>query len=100
MPMVETLVACALIIFSRQRPGKARVGYEETPQQKEQTMGSTADKVKGTTNEAIGKAKQGVGNAVDSDKMKSEGAMQEAKGHFQKGKGEVKETIKKAVDNA
>ena len=27
-------------------------------------MGSTADKVKGATNEAIGKAKQGVGEAV------------------------------------
>src|ERR1700682_812979 len=30
-------------------------------------MGATADKVKGTTNEAIGKAKQGVGEAGGSD---------------------------------
>ncbi len=32
-------------------------------------MGSTADKVKGATNEAIGKAKQGVGEAIGSDKL-------------------------------
>ena len=30
-------------------------------------MGSTADKVNGATNEAIGKAKQGIGEAVGSD---------------------------------
>jgi len=32
-------------------------------------MGSTADKVKGATNETIGKAKQGVGEAIGSDKL-------------------------------
>ena len=63
-------------------------------------MGSTADKVKGTANEVAGKAKQGVGNALGNDKMKGEGALQEAKGHFQKGKGEVKEAVKKVVDDA
>lgn len=36
-------------------------------------MGSTTDKVKGVANEAIGKAKQGVGEAVGSDKLKGEG---------------------------
>jgi hypothetical protein len=41
------------------------------------SMGSTADKVKGATNEAIGKAKQGVGEAVGSDKLQGEGAIQE-----------------------
>jgi len=40
-------------------------------------MGSTADKVKGATNEAIGKAKQGVGEAVGSDRLQGEGAIQE-----------------------
>ena len=40
-------------------------------------MGATADKIKGTTNEAIGKAKQGVGNLVGSDKLKTEGLAQE-----------------------
>jgi hypothetical protein len=37
-------------------------------------MGSTADKASGLANEAIGKAKQGVGNVVGSDKLKTEGA--------------------------
>ena len=37
-------------------------------------MGSTADKVKGAANEAIGKAKQGVGEAVGSDRLQGEGA--------------------------
>ena len=35
-------------------------------------MGSTADKVKGATNEAIGKAKQGIGEAVGSDRLQGE----------------------------
>jgi len=39
-------------------------------------MGSTADKVKGATNEAIGKAKQGVGEAVGSDRLQGEGVIQ------------------------
>lgn len=46
----------------------------------EKTMGSTTDKVKGAANEAIGKAKQKVGEAVGSDKLKVEGLVQEAKG--------------------
>ena len=37
-------------------------------------MGSTADKVAGAANEAIGKAKQGAGEAVGSDRLQSEGA--------------------------
>jgi uncharacterized protein YjbJ (UPF0337 family) len=63
-------------------------------------MGSTADKVKGTTNEAIGKAKQGVGEAVGSDKLQGEGAIQEVKGKGQKAMGDVKEATKHAVNNA
>ena len=61
-------------------------------------MSSNTDKMKGTTNEAIGKAKQGVGNAVGNDKMKGEGAMQEAKGDVQQAVGKTKDAIKKAVD--
>ena len=30
-------------------------------------MGATTDKIKGATNEAIGKAKQGIGEATGSD---------------------------------
>ena len=46
-------------------------------------MSSATDKAKGAANEAIGKAKQGVGKAVGSDRMKGEGALQEAKGDLQ-----------------
>jgi len=63
-------------------------------------MSSTTDKMKGAANEAIGKAKQGVGNAVDSDKLKAEGAIQETKGKMQHAVGTAKEAVKKAVDNA
>jgi uncharacterized protein YjbJ (UPF0337 family) len=63
-------------------------------------MGSTADKVKGATNEAIGKAKQGVGEAVGSDRLQGEGVIQEAKGHGQKALGDTKEAAKDAVNKA
>ena len=42
-------------------------------------MSSTTDKIKGTTNEAIGKAKQGLGEATGSDQLQGEGVTQEAK---------------------
>ena len=61
-------------------------------------MSSNTDKMKGSANEAIGKAKQGVGNAVGSNKMKGEGALQEAKGDVQQAVGKTKDAIKKAVD--
>ena len=43
-------------------------------------MGSMADKIKGNTNEAIGKAKQGLGRATGSEQLEGEGAIQEIKG--------------------
>jgi uncharacterized protein YjbJ (UPF0337 family) len=61
-------------------------------------MGATADKVKGATNEAIGKAKQGVGEAAGSDKMQGEGAIQEIKGKGQKAMGDAKEATKDAIN--
>ena len=63
-------------------------------------MGSTADKVKGATNEAIGKAKQGVGEAVGSDKLQGEGVIQEVKGKGQKAMGDAKDATKDAIDRA
>ena len=41
-------------------------------------MGAMEDKIKGTTNEAIGKAKQGIGEATGSDRLEGEGVIQEA----------------------
>jgi len=63
-------------------------------------MGSTADKVKGATNEAIGKAKQGAGEVIDSDRLQGEGAIQEVKGKGEKAVGDAKEATKDAVNKA
>lgn len=61
-------------------------------------MGSTADKIKGNTNEAVGKVKQGVGEATDNPRLKGEGQGQEIKGKAQQVKGEAKDTVKKGID--
>jgi uncharacterized protein YjbJ (UPF0337 family) len=63
-------------------------------------MGSTADKIKGATNEAVGKAKQGIGEAIGSEKLKGEGAVQEIKGKGQKAMGDAKEAAKDMADRA
>jgi uncharacterized protein YjbJ (UPF0337 family) len=52
------------------------------------------DKAAGVANEAIGKAKQGIGNAVGSDRMKADGATQELKGDAQKAAGDAKNATK------
>ena len=63
-------------------------------------MGATTDKVKGAANEAIGKAKQGVGEATGSDRLQGEGAVQEVKGKGQHALGDAKEAAKEAADRA
>ena len=63
-------------------------------------MGATADKIKGATNEAIGKAKQGIGEATGSDRLQGEGAVQEVKGKGQKAVGDAKEATKDAANKA
>jgi len=57
-------------------------------------MGSTADKIKGTANDAMGNIKQGVGKAVGSDKLQAEGLAQETKGDAQKALGNAKAAVK------
>jgi uncharacterized protein YjbJ (UPF0337 family) len=57
-------------------------------------MSGNTDKATGIANEAAGKIKQGIGKAVGSDKLLSEGAAQEAKGDAQKLKGDAKNAIK------
>jgi uncharacterized protein YjbJ (UPF0337 family) len=61
-------------------------------------MSATTDKIKGVTNEAIGKAKQGVGEAVGSDKLKGEGVIQEVKGKGQKAVGDAEQATKDAIN--
>jgi uncharacterized protein YjbJ (UPF0337 family) len=63
-------------------------------------MGATTDKVKGAANEAIGKAKQGVGKATGSDRLQGEGAVQEVKGKGQQTLGDAKDAAKDAINRA
>lgn len=63
-------------------------------------MSGTTDKIKGEANEAAGKIKQGVGRAVGSDKLKSEGVAQELKGDAQKAIGDAKNAVKDATNRA
>jgi uncharacterized protein YjbJ (UPF0337 family) len=63
-------------------------------------MGSTTDKIKGATNEAIGKAKQGLGEATGDERLEGEGAIQEVKGKGQKAMGDVKDAAKDAINRA
>src|ERR1700743_1207962 len=81
--------------FSPTRPCLARSSRIE-----EHVMGRTTDKIKGTANEAMGKAKQGVGEATGSDRLQGEGAVQEVKGKGQKAMGDAKEATKDAVNSA
>ncbi len=60
-------------------------------------MGSTTDKIKGATNEAIGKAKQGIGEATGSDRLQGEGAIQEVKGKGQQALGDAKDAVNNAA---
>jgi uncharacterized protein YjbJ (UPF0337 family) len=62
-------------------------------------MGATADKIKGATNEAVGKAKQGL-QAAGSDRLQGEGVIQEVKGKAQKAVGDAKQAAKDAANEA
>ncbi len=53
-------------------------------------MGEFVDKMKGATNEAIGKAKVAVGKSTDDPKIIAKGLAQEAKGKAQSAMGAVK----------
>ncbi|OYW34180.1 MAG: CsbD family protein [Rhizobiales bacterium 12-66-7] len=61
-------------------------------------MGSTSDKIKGTTNEAIGNAKQGIGKTVGNDRLQAEGKVQEIKGEGQQAMGKAKDAVKDTVN--
>ena len=63
-------------------------------------MGATADKIKGTANEAIGKAKQRIGEATGSERLQGEGVIQELKGKGQKAVGDARDATKDAVNRA
>ncbi len=63
-------------------------------------MGSTADKIIGIANEAIGKIKKRLGEATGDEQVEGEGVMQEVKGKGQKTAGDAKEAAKDAMNRA
>jgi uncharacterized protein YjbJ (UPF0337 family) len=63
-------------------------------------MGSTTDKIKGAANEAMGKAKQGIGEATGNERLEGEGTIQEVKGKGQQALGDAKEAAKDAMNRA
>lgn len=62
-------------------------------------MGSTGDKMKGKANEMIGRGKQGLGEATGDRDIKARGQGQELRGKGQQLKGDVKQAIKRGVDD-
>jgi uncharacterized protein YjbJ (UPF0337 family) len=62
-------------------------------------MSTSESTVKGKFNEVVGKAKQGIGEAVGSDKMANEGAGQQVKGQAQQAWGAVKEGVNDASND-
>ena len=63
-------------------------------------MGSTSDKIKGNANEAIGKAKQGIGEATGSERLQGEGVVQDVMGKGQQAMGDAKDAAMEAIDRA
>jgi uncharacterized protein YjbJ (UPF0337 family) len=64
-------------------------------------MSGRDDKVKGTIEEAKGKAKQAWGDLTDNEEVRSEGQLDEAKGKGRQSLGHLKDAaddVKKAVD--
>jgi uncharacterized protein YjbJ (UPF0337 family) len=60
-------------------------------------MNSTTDKIKGNTNEGIGKAKEKLGEATGSEKLQGEGVLQHVKGNGQKALGDAKDAVNEGV---
>ncbi len=53
-------------------------------------MGELTDKIKGNVNEAVGKAKEALGDHNRDDSLKAEGQAQQAQGKGEQMKGSVK----------
>ena len=63
-------------------------------------MSATTDKVKGAANEAVGKAKEKIGEATGNERLQGEGTIQEVKGKGQQALGDAKQATKDAVNRA
>ncbi|WFU34730.1 CsbD family protein [Bradyrhizobium brasilense] len=63
-------------------------------------MGSTTDRIKGTTNEAIGRFKRRLGKVTGSPALQGRGAILEAKGKGQKALGGIKRIVGRVTSAA
>lgn len=63
------------------------------------TMGATADKLKGNWNQVKGKLKQKYGDLTDDDLTYAEGKEDELIGRIQEKTGESKDRIKSYIDS-
>ena len=57
------------------------------------------DKIKGTVDDAVGRAKRQVGEWTDDPKQQVEGAAQQIKGKAEKISGNVKDAVRNATDS-
>jgi len=62
-------------------------------------MSSIDDKIRGAANNAVGNAKQVVGDVNDDEKLQAEGKAQEVKGDAQTALGNAKEAVGNAIEN-
>jgi uncharacterized protein YjbJ (UPF0337 family) len=56
------------------------------------------DQVEGKAKEIKGRIKQGAGDVLDDEKLKDEGVADEAEGEVQKGFGNVRHKVGKAIE--
>ena len=63
-------------------------------QPQEIRMSSTEDKAKGKLNQAAGKVKEEVGDALGDGSMENRGKGQQVKGHVQEATGKIKESLR------
>jgi uncharacterized protein YjbJ (UPF0337 family) len=61
-------------------------------------MSSTEDRAKGKINQAAGKVKEEVGDALNDSSLESRGKAQQVKGHVQEATGKIKDSLRDKDD--
>ena len=61
-------------------------------------MSSTEDRAKGKVNQAAGKVKEEVGDALGDGSLESRGKAQQVKGHVQEASGKIKDALRDKDD--
>jgi uncharacterized protein YjbJ (UPF0337 family) len=54
----------------------------------------TGDKVRGQAQETLGKAKEGLGQALGNERLEGEGQADQVQGNITQAKGTIKDTLK------